>query len=82
MQNTLIHKIEESKLKRFIKKENFYNYFGNYVKDINGMKNEMAEIVQAYRNVPERKSKCVRQFKFPEIRTFIKNNDFERLFLE
>ena len=82
MKDILIQNIEESKLKKFIKKENFYNYFGNYVKSIDGMKNEMTEIVAAYRNIPETRSKWVRYFKYPEIQTFIRNNDFQRFFLD
>ncbi|MCD8450145.1 hypothetical protein LNI98_10600 [Tenacibaculum dicentrarchi] len=71
---------EDYKLKKLLKKDNFYKFFRDYVKYYDEMKNEIGEIVKEYRGIPIKQARNIRIFKYPEIQKFIENNDFQELF--
>ncbi|MFL0063724.1 hypothetical protein [Tenacibaculum maritimum] len=79
MQNT--PEIKDEKLTKYLRKDNFYKFFQNYVKCYKGMKNEMTEIVANYREIPISKARNIRNFKYPEVQKFIAVNDFKTLFV-
>ncbi|MCD8408479.1 hypothetical protein LNI96_11180 [Tenacibaculum dicentrarchi] len=71
---------EDYKLRKKLRKDNFYNFFRDYVKSYDEMKNEIGEIVKEYRGIPIKQARNIRIFKYPEIQKFIENNDFQELF--
>ena len=72
--------IELSKVKPYLKKNKFYNYFRNYVSDHDSMKREISEIVSESRNISMYDALNVRTFRVREVQKFIETNDLQALF--
>ncbi|CAA0214995.1 hypothetical protein [Tenacibaculum maritimum] len=78
MQNT----IEINKIKPFLKKKKFYDFFINYVpSSFDAMKKEMSEIVAENRNIEVDRAVWVKSFRVSEVEKFIISNDLQGYFL-
>lgn len=73
--------IELNKVKPYLKKNKFYDFFINYVnKDHDSMKREISEIVSKSRNISMYDALNIRTFRVREVQKFIEANDLQALF--
>ncbi|WP_272151412.1 hypothetical protein [Tenacibaculum aiptasiae] len=72
--------IEFEKVKPYLKKNKFYNFFINYVSNHDSMKREISEIVAKSRNISMYDALNIRTFRVREVQKFIEDNDLQELF--
>ncbi|WP_299840431.1 hypothetical protein [uncultured Tenacibaculum sp.] len=73
-------KLDINKIKKYLKKGRFYQYFIDFVPTHDGMKREITEIVSKNRKIEEDKALNIRIFRVNEVKKFIESNDLQDQF--
>ncbi|WP_299673279.1 hypothetical protein [uncultured Tenacibaculum sp.] len=82
-ENNLNKELDIEKIKTYLKKSDFYNFFIDYVPgSFDSMKREMSEIVAKNRKMTKEKALLVRSFRVSEAKKFIISNDLQEHFFK
>ncbi|MCF2875420.1 MULTISPECIES: hypothetical protein [unclassified Tenacibaculum] len=73
--------IEDNKVRPYLRKCDFYNFFIDYVTDHDSMKREISEIVSKNRKMSMKRALNIRNFRIREVKEFIKLNDLQDKFI-